>query len=218
MMRTKDMTTGNPYRLLTELALPLLGGNLLQQVYSIVDTMIVGRCIGTEALAAVGCTGALTWLILGFIIGLAQGFSICISQCYGRKDICGTVISVRMSMLLTLIFGIAITVFGMCAAIPLLKLLGTPKKIAGDAAVYIEIIMAGSLAAAFYNITSAVLRAFGNGMVPLISIIISTVLNIFLDILFIVTFNMGVAGAAYATVISQFVSGLFLLYCNKKYT
>ena len=209
MNRTTDMTKGNPYRLIIGLALPLLAANLLQQVYGLVDTMIVGRCVGTDALAAVGCTGALTWLILGFIIGLTQGFSILVSQYFGKKDDTGTITSVRMSMILSLIVGVIITILGVIVSRPLLTMLGTPETIIDDAVIYLEIIMAGSLAVSLYNTTSSILRAFGNGTSPLISIVISTVLNIVLDLIFIVPLGMGVAGAAIATVIAQLVSGIF---------
>lgn len=215
---TKDMTTGNPVKLILFFSIPLLIGNIFQQFYSMVDTIIVGRFLGVKALAAVGSTGSMTFLIIGFVLGLASGFSVLVSQKFGANDEEGLKKAVASSIILSTILAIIITIISVFAAKPLLRLMNTPNDIINDAATYITIIFAGTAATFFYNMISGILRALGDSKTPLYFLIISSILNVVLDLVFIVNFKMGVSGAAFATVISQGVSGLLcLIYTAKKF-
>lgn len=213
---TKDMTTGNPVKLILYFSIPLLIGNIFQQFYSMVDTIIVGRFLGVKALAAVGSTGSLTFLIIGFVLGLASGFSVLVSQKFGANDDEGLKKAVASSIVLSTVLAIIITIISVFAAKPLLTLMNTPSDIINDATTYITVIFAGTFATFFYNMISGILRALGDSKTPLYFLIISSILNIVLDLVFIVNFNMGVAGAAWATVISQGVSGLLCLFYTAK--
>ena len=215
---TKDMTTGNPVKLILLFSIPLLIGNIFQQFYSMVDTIIVGRFVGVDALAAVGSTGSMAFLINGFVVGLASGFCVLISQRFGAKDEEGLKKATSSALVLSLIATIIVTIISVISARPLLKLMNTPENIINDAYTYIVIIYAGTIATVAYNILASILRALGDSKTPLYFLIIASVLNIVLDIVFIVNFNMGVSGAAYATVISQAVSSILcLIYTYKRY-
>lgn len=215
---TKDMTTGNPVKLILYFSIPLLIGNVFQQFYSMVDTIIVGRFVGVHALAALGSTGAMNFLIIGFTMGLTSGFSVIVAQFFGANNKEGLRKSVGTSIILSTVFTIIITIISMLAARPLLNLMNTPTDIINDANSYISIIFAGTCATVFYNMTASILRALGDSRTPLYFLIVSSILNIILDLVFIINFSMGVSGAAYATVISQGVSGvLCLLYAIKRY-
>lgn len=215
---TKDMTTGNPVKLILYFSIPLLIGNIFQQFYSMVDTIIVGRFLGVKALAAVGSTGSMVFLIIGFVLGLSAGFSVLVSQKFGANDEEGMKKAVASAIVLSVIMSIIITVVSVVAAKPLLNLMNTPNDIMKDACAYIIVIFAGTSATFFYNMISGILRALGDSKTPLYFLIVSSILNVVLDLLFIVTFSMGVAGAAYATVISQGVSGLLcFIYTAKKF-
>ncbi|MEG0615578.1 MAG: MATE family efflux transporter, partial [Oscillospiraceae bacterium] len=214
----RDMTSGNPTKLIFSFAVPMLIGNVFQQFYNMVDAIIVGRFVGVNALAAVGATGAMSFLILGFVIGLTVGFSVIVSQRFGANDEAGLRQAVTMSVLLSIVGTIVITTASMLSARTLLEFMKTPKDIIDDAFIYIFIICGGIFATIFYNLLSAILRALGDSKTPLIFLIISSIINVVLDILFVKTFNMGVAGAAYATVAAQAISGVMcLFYINKKY-
>ena len=215
---TNDMTKGNPVKLILLFSIPLLIGNIFQQFYSMVDTVIVGRYLGVNALAAVGTTGSMAFLINGFVTGLTSGFSVMVSQKFGAKDEKGLRKAVASSIVLSALAVIIVTALSILTARPLLKLMNTPDNILADASTYITIIYGGIIATVTYNMIASILRALGDSRSPLYFLIISSVLNIVLDLLFIVTFRMGVAGAAYATVISQGVSGvLCLIYTYKRY-
>ncbi len=214
----KDMTSGSPARLILAFSIPLLIGNIFQQLYSMVDTIIVGRFLGVPALAAVGSTGSLSFLVLGFVMGITSGFSVLAAQRFGAGDERGLRHFVAMSVYLGLIISIVLTVLTICLTKPMLRLMNTPEDIFYDAAIYIIIIFAGILPTMFYNLLAGVLRALGDSKTPLYFLIISSVLNIVLDLFFIVTLKLGVAGAAYATVISQAVSAvLCFIYIRKKF-
>lgn len=214
----KDMTTGNPVKLILYFSIPLLIGNIFQQFYSMIDTIIVGRFIGVKALAAVGSTGSMVFLIIGFVLGLSAGFSVLVSQKFGANDTEGMKKAVASAIVLSVIMSIIITVISIFATKPLLNLMNTPSDIMKDAYSYIIVILAGTSATFFYNMISGILRALGDSKTPLYFLIISSILNVVLDLLFIVSFSMGVAGAAYATVISQGVSGLLcFIYTAKKF-
>ena len=213
---TKDMTTGNPVKLILFFSIPLLIGNVFQQFYSMVDTIIVGRYVEVQALAAVGVTGSLSFLILGFTFGLTGGFSVIIAQRFGANDEDGLRKSVATSTILSIISTIIITLASMLSAKPVLSLMNTPDDIINDATIYI--IYAGTCATVFYNMIAGILRSLGDSKTPLYFLILSSILNIILDLFFILNFNMGVRGAAYATVIAQGISGILcLIYALKKY-
>ena len=215
---TKDMTSGNPIKLILFFSIPLLIGNVFQQFYSMVDTIIVGRFLGVKSLAAVGSTGSMSFLIIGFVLGLCSGFSVLISQRFGANDEEGLKEAVASSIILSVIMAIIITLVSIFTAKPLLHLMNSPSDIINDSYSYIVIIYAGTSAAFFYNMVSSILRALGDSKTPLYFLIIASILNIILDLVFIINFKMGVAGAAYATVISQGVSGLLcFIYTYKKF-
>ena len=216
---TQDMTTGNPVKLILFFSIPLLIGNIFQQFYSMVDTIIVGRFVGVEALAAVGSTGAMVFLVNGFVIGLTAGFAILISQRFGAKDQLGMKKATGSAITLSVISVLIITIISILSAKPVLRLMNTPDNIMVDASKYIIIMYAGTFATFIYNMLASILRALGDSKTPLYFLIISSILNIVLDLVFIINFDMGVAGAAYATVISQGVSGvLCLIYTYKRHT
>ena len=215
---TKDMTSGNPAKLIMIFSIPLLIGNIFQQFYSMVDTVIVGRYLGVDALAAVGNTGSMSFLINGFITGLTSGLSIMVAQKFGAKDEKGLKKAVSSSVVLSALAVIIITLISISSSKFLLNLMNTPSNIIEDSASYINVIYAGTIAVVAYNMISSILRALGDSRTPLYFLIVSSVLNIILDIVFIVNFSMGVSGAAYATVISQGVSAIVcLIYSLMKY-
>lgn len=215
---TKDMTKGSPAKMIVLFSIPIFIGNIFQQFYSMADAVIVGRFVGVKALAAVGNTGALNFLVNGFIVGITSGFSISVAQKFGSKDEKGLRKSISSALMLSLIFAIIITILSVFLASPALKLMNTPNNIIRDSETYIKIIFLGSIAVVFYNIASSILRAIGDSKTPLYFLILSSILNIVLDLVFIINFDMGVAGAAYATIISQGVSAvLSLIYGYFKY-
>lgn len=208
----KNMTEGNPAKLIFMFTIPLLIGNLFQQLYSMADTLIVGRTIGVGALAAVGATGSITFLIIGFAQGLTVGFSIVTAQRFGAGDERGVRQSVAVSALLSLIITIILTTLSVLYARSILEWMQTPPEIIDQAYQYINIIYWGIAASVLFNLLSNIIRALGDSRTPLLFLIIACVLNIILDLLFILGFSMGVEGAAWATVISQLVSGILCLY------
>ena len=208
---TKDMTSGSTMKLILGFAVPLLMGMLFQQVYSLVDTIIVGRFLGVSALAAVGATGSINFLIIGFCQGICNGFALPVAQRFGAKDYDGLRKYVGNSAVLAIIFGGAITLITVIACRPILELMQTPSDIIDLSYNYIVVIFAGIPAIMLYNILSAYLRSLGDSVTPVIFLVISAGLNIGLDLLFIVTFKWGVFGAAFATVLSQAVSGILCL-------
>jgi putative MATE family efflux protein len=212
------MTTGNPVKLIITFSIPLLIGNIFQQFYNMADTIIVGRYLGVDALAAVGSTGAMAFLVNGFVIGLTSGFAVLVSQKFGANDEEGVKKSFASSLILSIIMTVVVTVISMSSAKPLLMLMNTPDNIMKDSLSYIIIIYAGNIAIIFYNMLASILRSLGDSKTPLYFLIIASILNIVLDIVFIVNFHMGVAGAAYATIISQSVSAILCaLYIVKKF-
>ena len=205
------MTRGSTMKLILGFAVPLLMGMLFQQVYSLVDTIIVGRFLGVSALAAVGATGSINFLIIGFCQGICNGFALPVAQRFGAKDYDGLRKYVGNSAVLAIIFGGAITLITVIACRPILELMQTPSDIIDLSYNYIVVIFAGIPAIMLYNILSAYLRSLGDSATPVIFLVISAGLNIGLDLLFIVTFKWGVFGAAFATVLSQAVSGILCL-------
>ena len=212
-----DMTTGNPMPIILKFTLPLLIGNIFQQLYNMADTMIVGNFVGEKALAAVGSTGTIMFLVLGFCAGMSSGFTVLTSQKYGARDERGVKSSVANAIILSAVLVVVITILSLSVMKPLLHMMNTPDDIFGDAYTYISIICLGTVASVFYNLFSACLRAVGNSKVPLYFLVFSAFLNVGLDLFFIIVMKMGVAGAAWATVISQGVSAVlcFLYIVNR---
>lgn len=214
----KDMTSGSPVKLIIAFAIPIFIGSLFQQFYNIVDTMIVGRFVGVNALAAVGSTGSIMFCVQGLASGLTTGFGVVIAQSFGAKDKKGLRHYVAMSNKLTLFLSVVITAILLICNGPLLKIMNTPDYIFDGAYTYLFIIFAGYIAMMAYNSLAAILRAIGDSRTPLYFLILSSALNIVLDLVFVINFEMGVAGVAYATVIAQAVSAvLCLVYMSRKY-
>lgn len=214
----KDMTNGSPMKLILGFSIPLFFGFLFQQFYNIVDTIIVGRFLGVDDLAAVGSTGSINFLIIGFCVGVCSGFSIPVSHKFGAGDYVGMRKMVANCTWLSILFATVMTILTTCFCKQILQLMKTPADIIEGAYTYIWVIFLGIPVTFLYNILSGIIRALGDSKTPVIFLLISSVLNIGLDLLFIIVFSMGVAGAAWATVISQGVSGvLCLIYMIKKF-
>lgn len=212
-----DMTVGNPTKIILNFTLPIFIGNVFQQFYNMADAVIVGKFVGTKALAAVGSTGTIMFLIYGFVVGMTAGFTVLTAQKFGAGDLPAMRRTVAGASILSLIIGLILTAAFMLLMEPWLHLMNTPSDIYADAYSYIMIISGGILAQMLYNLLASILRALGNSKVPLYFLIFSALLNIALDLFFIIVFHMGAAGAAIATIISQGVSGLLcLVYIIKK--
>lgn len=215
---TNDMTNGSPLKIFIFFSIPLLIGNVFQQLYSMVDTIIVGRFVGVDALAAVGSTGSMFFLVNGMILGLTSGFGVLVSQKFGAKDELGVKKAVASNIILTLISTLLMTVVALIVKNPLLRMMNTPENIFDNANAYITIIFAGLITQALYNMAAGILRALGDSKTPLYFLIISSILNVILDLVFIINFKMGVSGAAYATNIAQgFSAVLCLIYSYKRF-
>ena len=211
------MATGSPGKNILYFALPVFAGNLFQQIYNVVDTVIVGKFVSTEALAAVGSTGTINFMILGFMTGLMAGITVLTSQRFGAEDMRGMRRSVASAGMIAIAATIILTAISLLEMHRLLVLMNTPDDIFDDAYQYIMIICAGILVQALYNLFACILRALGNSKVPLYFLLFSASMNIILDLVSIIVLKMGVAGAAYATVISQGVSAvLCFIYMVKK--
>lgn len=210
------MTEGKPVRLIIAFALPLMLGNIFQQLYTMVDTIIVGRALGVSALAAVGASDGLNWLILSGIQGFTQGFSIKMAQEFGagqHRKLCKVIgNSVMISVILTVIFTVASQVI--CE--PVLRLMQTPESIIDGAALYLRVVFLGIPVIMAYNYLSALLRALGDGKTPLTAMIVASFVNIVLDLIFVLVFRWGIAGAAAATVVAQVCSALYCLNAVRK--
>ena len=204
---TTDLTVGKPLFQILRFALPLVLGTLFQQLYSFADTVIVGRCLGTDALGAVGTTYSLNFLILGFVQGACVGFGIPVAETFGAKDQGGLRKYLFNGALLCVVLSVVFTIFTTLMAGPLLQLIHTPEELYADAVLYIRIIFLGIPATVLYNYASSVLRAMGDSQHPFYFLLAASVLNIGLDYLLIVSMGMGVDGAAIATVLSQLLSG-----------
>jgi len=213
-----DMTSGNAIKQIIVFAIPLLIGNVFQQIYSIVDTMIAGYNLGDNAIAAIGATTSLYSLILNFAIGMNAGFAIIVTKNFGAHNKKEFAYSVSSMIILNVIIGCVMTILSLVFISPILHLLNTPEAIFNQSRAYISYICGGMLATIAYNMFSGILRAVGNSKTSLYFLIISTVLNIGLDSLFIIVFGMGVKGAAIATVIAQGISALLSgIYVFKQY-
>lgn len=208
---TKDMTVGSPMKLVFNFAIPLMFGNLFQQFYAMVDTIIVGRFLGTGPLAAVGSTGSINFLILGFCLGTCAGFTIPVAQTFGSKDIRDLKRFVGNIVWLAAGFSLVFTVATVVLCRPILQWMHTPADIIDDAYNYIVVIFLGIPTIVLYNVLASLLRALGDSRTPVVFLVVASLLNIGLDLFLILVIPLGVAGAAWATVISQGISGLACL-------
>ncbi|MEG0708534.1 MAG: MATE family efflux transporter [Cellulosilyticaceae bacterium] len=216
---TKNMTVGAPMKLISRFFMPLLLGMLFQQFYSMMDTMIVGRFLGTQALAAVGGTGSINFMIIGFCMGVCNGFAIPVASSFGAEDEVSLRKYVANSVWLSIAFSLVTTLLVCTFCYKILVWMDTPSDILQGSYEYIFVIFLGIPVVYLYNLLSGILRSLGDSKTPLYFLVISSLLNIILDLFAILVLDMGVAGAAWATVLSQGVSGaLCLLYIIKKIT
>ncbi len=208
---TKDLTHGSPLKLILGFALPLLAGMLFQQLYNLVDTMIVGRFLGVTALAGVGATGSINFLVLGFCMGVCAGFSIPVAQRFGAREESRMREFVANGVMLATAFAAVITTLTVCFCREILTMMNTPADCFEESYRYISVIFAGIPFMILYNLLSGYLRSLGDSKTPLFFLILSSLLNVVLDLVLILVFGMGVKGASLATVISQAISGLLCL-------
>ena len=204
----QDMTVGSPLTVLLKFSIPLLIGNFAQQMYATVDSIVVGRYVGDQALAAIGVSNPIINLLLVLFMAISTGVGIQVAQFYGAKDRRTLASAVGGSLTMVLISSAIIMAVGIPLAGPLLKLIDTPADIFDMSRSYLTIIFLGILGGGLYNIVSGILRGMGDAVYPLIFLLVATIGNIFLDILFVSRFKMGVAGAAWATIIAQFASAV----------
>ena len=202
----QDMTKGSPLKLLLSFSVPLLIGSLFQQFYTMADSMIVGKYVGSDALAAVGACSPVIYLLFSVFFGLSAGIGIVISQHFGAGNETNVRRGIACSIYILLAASVILTVIGILLAKPILSALGTPGEIIENAVLYFQITSAGITAIAFYNGLSSILRALGDSRTPLLFLITASILNVGLDLLFVAVLHMGVAGAALATSIAQFLS------------
>ncbi|MCM1415428.1 MAG: MATE family efflux transporter [bacterium] len=217
-VHVKNMTEGAPVKLILTFSLSLVAGNVFQQLYVVVDTMVVGNYLGVNALAALGASDWLNWLMLGMIQGLTQGFGIKMAQEFGAGRMAELKKSVGNSAVLSLLSAVLLLAAGQFAARPVLVLLQTPTGIIEDSLLYLRILFAGVPIVMLYNLLACILRSLGDSRTPLHAMIVASLTNIVLDYLFVMGFGWGIAGAAAATVIAQAVSGLFCFFYIKKIT
>lgn len=210
--RIKTMTEGNPGKLILTFALPLMAGNVFQQLYTVMDTMVVGKYLGVGALAALGASDWMNWMMLGIVQGFAQGFAIRMAQEFGAGKYDSLRKVIGNSGILALISSLLLVLTGQLTARPVLMLLQTPDDIIGDSLLYLRIMFLGLPIVMAYNLFACILRSLGDGQTPLRAMIVASFTNIGLDCLFVLVFHWGIAGAAAATLIAQLVSGFFCLY------
>ena len=214
--KTKDMTQGAPLGLIFMFALPLMVGNIFQQLYTVVDTMVVGQVLGVGALAALGATDWTNWMMLGIIQGFTQGFSIRIAQDFGAGNVKGIRKDITTSVILAAVLAMILLILGQLFLHPLLYVMQTPDDVMGDAILYLRIMFAGIPIVMAYNMLASILRAFGDGKSPLYAMIIACIINIVLDILFVAFWGLGIAGAAVATLIAQCCSAIYCMSALRK--
>ena len=213
----KELTQGSPIKLIIFFTIPLLIGNVFQQLYATVDMIIVGQTLGTNALAAVGATGSINFLLVGFAVGLTSGLSIVTAQRFGARDEKGVKTSFATSILLSGIVTIVLTILSILLVRPMLELMQTPAQIIDQSQQFITVILAGIFCTVSFNLLSNVIRALGDAKTPLVFLIIATLINIGLDFFFILFLNMGVAGAGLATILAQLIASILcLIYIYRK--
>ena len=214
--KIKDMTTGKPLPLIVSFALPLMVGNIFQQLYTVVDTMVVGKALGVDALAALGATDWLYWMWLGMIQGVTQGFGILMAREFGAKQYENLRSVVGSSVTLSALAAVLFLVMGQLLADPILRLLNTPEEIMAWSRTYLRIMFLGIPIVMAYNLLATILRSLGDGQTPLYAMIVAALTNIALDMLFVLVFHWGIAGAAAATLIAQGISSLYCLLKIRK--
>jgi hypothetical protein len=214
---TKDMTNGSPMKLILGFSVPLLFGFLFQQFYNLMDTLIVGRFLGVDDLAAVGSTGSVNFLIIGFCMGVCNGFAIPLAHKFGAGDYKGMRGFMMNAIYLSAIFAVVMTIMTVIFCMPILELMRTPENIIDGAYQYIVIIFWGIPVTYLYNLVSGIIRSMGDSKTPVVFLVIAAVINIGLDLFFIVVLGTGVEGAAWATVISQLISGIGCLIYSIKH-
>lgn len=213
----RELTSGTPAKLIFLFTIPLLVGNIFQQFYNMIDMIIVGQTIGKTALAAVGSTGSITFLIIGFAQGLSAGLSIITAQRFGAKDYRGVKQSFATSILISILVIAILTTLSLVFIDPLLHLMQTPTEIFQEAKSFISVILGGMFAAMAFNLLSNMIRALGDSRTPLFFLVFAVIINVVLDLVFIINFGMGVAGAAYATVIAQMAASIMCyIYIQRK--
>lgn len=216
--KTNDMTVGSPVKLIIQFMIPMFLGNVFQQFYNIVDSIVAGQFIGVDALAAIGSTGSLMFFVTGWLNGLSSGFAIIVAQRFGARKYDEMRHYVAMSFYLMAAFALVMTAAFLALNEPILRLMNSPENVMHDVKSYMGIIYAGLIITAAYDILAAVLRALGDSRSPLYFLIISAGINVVLDIVLICVFGMGVEGCAYATVIAQGISAMCcIIYIVKKY-
>ena len=207
----KDMTSGSPLKLIVTFSLPLMVGNIFQQFYTVVDTMVVGKALGVDALAALGATDWVYWMMLGMIQGITQGFGILMAREFGAKKLEQLRNVLGSSAVLTAFAAIVFLIVGQCAARPVLNLLNTPEKILDWSVLYLRVMLCGIPVVMAYNLLATILRSLGDGKTPLYAMIVASVCNIVLDLVFVLVFRWGIAGAAVASLIAQLISSVYCL-------
>ena len=214
--KVRDMTKGNPGRLILMFAVPLMVGNVFQQLYTMVDTVVVGQVAGVQALAALGAVEWIMWMVLGVSSGITQGFAILMAQDYGARKWKQLKKTVAHSYVLTAITAVLLFLTSQIFAHWILSFLNTPDNIIGMSLLYLRIVFCGIPVVAAYNVFAGVLRSLGNSRTPLVAMVIAAGINIILDLVFVAGFHMGVAGAALATVIAQCFSALYCFIIVRK--
>ncbi len=213
----KNMTKGSPFMLLVQFSIPLFIGNLFQQIYSMVDTVVVGRFVGVDALAALGAVSGFSFMAVGFAQGLGCGFAVLVSQCYGAKDEDRMRKAYAMSIISSIVVGVIMSLLFFAFSMPMLEAVNTPSNIITMSNDYISVIYLGLIASVFYNLFSSILRAVGDSRSPLLFLLISSVLNVVLDLFFVLVIPLGCLGVAIATVLSQAISAVIsYIYIAKK--
>ncbi len=212
-----DMTTGSPLKHILKFAIPLLVGNLFQQLYNMVDSIVVGNYVGKDALAAVGTCGSMNFLFFSLSSGLAIGIGIIVSQYFGAKDEKNVRSTIANSFYVLIVAALIVSIVGILFAPQLLRLLATPDNIIGDSVIYMRTTCAGIIAIALYNGVASILRALGDSRTPLYFLILSSIVNVVLDLYFVLALEWGVFGVALATIIAQAVSAVAcLIYAYNK--
>ena len=212
-VKQTDILTGSIPRQLLAFFLPIWFGTLFQQLYNTADTLIVGNFVGTQALAAVGATGAFVNLLVGLFVGLCSGVGVVVSQSFGARDYDGVDRQVHTALVFSVVIGAVLTLAGLVTAQPMMRLMGTPDEILDASTLYLRIYFLGMIPQILYNTGTYILRAIGDSKRPLYFLIAASLVNIVLDVVFIAVLGWGVAGAAIATVVSQVASALLTLRC-----
>lgn len=216
-MKTVDMTKGSPVKLLIQFSIPILIGNLFQQIYTLADRIIVGRFVGDKSFSAIGATNALSMMFMSMCMGVAIGTGVVVSQYFGAKDEKRTAASIANGSYTCILIAIVMTLLALVTTKPILILMNTPQSILPDALTYMYIFMGGLIAVAAYYTPFSILRALGDSKTPLIFLVVCSLLSIVLDLLFVVVFQTGVAGAAVATVLSEAIAAILcIIYAFKK--